>query len=165
MAVDSTKLKLIERTSDGKIREITLNQINNLQAVSGAQYTLVDTVTNNAPANMLVKRVGNSLVVDIAGEANVLQIGDFYAQAGTAFSTSGTLSAAGAAAAGSSSLITAETGALGATLAGEPIVYAASSSLLAGAVTTGLGVGTIAAIGGGAVVAAVVRRPPWLRRP
>jgi hypothetical protein len=161
MSIDRTAITVLERTPDGKLRTLTLDKITSLKAVSGAQYTLVDVATKVAPKGLVLKKVGLSLVIDVAGEANVIELAEFYKDAGATFFTDGALPAtasATGAAASTAAAINLASAVVATTAAGEAVVFAATGTNLAAATAaagTGLGsLATISGIAGGAALAA-----------
>jgi len=147
-------IKLIEKSADGSIREISLNEITSLKSVPGTQYTLVDTVTGKPPAGMVLKKVNANLVAQVAGEADLIELSNFYSEPGAVFQSSGTFPA------GATELASAAPGAV---TAGTEVAAATSEVVLSSSsagfsvpalggsgATIGLaGLGLAAAAGGG----------------
>ncbi|WP_042009685.1 hypothetical protein, partial [Aeromonas fluvialis] len=66
------------------MRHIALADASSVPAQPGAQYAVIDPATGNSPEGLVVKRKGNSLIVESENGA-LVEITDFYAQPETVF--------------------------------------------------------------------------------
>ena len=90
-----SKLILIEKQPNGKIVEYPLDIVYIVEAMPGAVYMVIDKDTGEALEDLLLKRSGNMLEVQINNET-IARIGDFYFEDMTAaFSTNGSLAQTG----------------------------------------------------------------------
>jgi len=153
--VANPKLKVLVKQANGQTQALALADLGQLKLLPGTQLTLVDEATNKAPKGLRVKRVEKDLVLEIEGSGDVATVADFYADAaGASFYPQGELPVAG----GSELVaVTAETAPVGATSAGQPIVWAAVESSAFGWMGALGGLGGIALAGGGGGAAPVAQ--------
>ncbi|PKH04589.1 hypothetical protein CXF72_00055, partial [Psychromonas sp. MB-3u-54] len=72
-----TKLTLIVELPDGTQQTLALSELQTLTALNGAVYTLVEQDTQRAPDELVLKRKGDYLYIEVEGKP-VAHIDDFY---------------------------------------------------------------------------------------
>ncbi len=154
--VANPKLKVLVKQANGQTQALALADLGQFKLLPGTQLTLVDEATNQAPKGLRVKRVDKDLVLEIEGSGDVATVANFYDNAdaaGASFYPQGELPAAG----GSELVaVTAETAPVGATSAGQPIVWAAADTSAFGWMGALGGLGGLALAGGGGGATPVV---------
>jgi hypothetical protein len=147
--VANPKLKVIVQQANGQTQALALVDLGQLKLLPGTQLTLVDEATNKAPKGLRVKRVEKDLVLEIEGTGDVATVANFYDNAdaaGASFYPQGELPVAGG---GELVAVTAETAPVGATSAGQPIVWAAADTSAFGWMGALGSLGGVALAGGG----------------
>ena len=114
-------LNVVERNKDGSVVNIPVTQ----QAIvilvkPGGQYALIDMATGKSPANIQVKRKGNSLVIEDRDSSEVLvEFNDFYDQPEAAFAPQAELTGSAL----DATVLTAESPVVHTTAGGEQVIW------------------------------------------
>ncbi len=79
-----SEMKLVEKSADGHIVEYPLDTTSIITARPGASYSLIDDSSGEIPEGTVLRREGDTLVIDV-GDETVATIDDYYDAEGVEF--------------------------------------------------------------------------------